>query len=338
MAAKAVIFGCEGLTLTEAEKAFFREQQPLGFILFARNCDSPDQIKALIEYLKACVSHEDVLVLIDQEGGRVQRLGPPTWRKYPPADLFVRLARQNAAKAQEACTLNARLMAEDLRALGINTDCAPVADLRLPQAHEIIGDRAFGADAQSIVPLARAQVDGLKAGGVLPVLKHIPGHGRAMVDSHEDLPVVEADLATLQADFEPFRKLADLPMAMTAHIRYTAIDANNPATLSTQVINLIRDDIAFDGLLMSDDISMKALQGDIGERSAAAIAAGCDIVLHCNGKMEEMQAIAASVGELSAASQARVDRVFEWLDPVQPVDITQLESRWAELLEGSKAA
>lgn len=311
----AVIFGCSGLVLTPEEKTFFEMVQPLGFILFARNCENPEQIKALVGALKSCVKHYQVPILIDQEGGRVARLKPPHWRAYPPAERFADMARLNPEAAARACYLNARLIAHDLASLGINTDCAPVADLRLDGAHDIIGERAFGASAQEIAPLARAQANGLMEGGVIPVLKHIPGHGRALVDSHLDLPVVDADRATLEDDFAPFKELATLPMAMTAHVRYSAIDPAEPATLSPAAISLIRDDIGFDGLLMTDDMSMKALTGDIGENAKRAIGAGCDIALHCNGQMDEMQAIAAHIPQISEAGWQRNERAFNIVSP-----------------------
>lgn len=307
----AVIYGCQGEHVTADEARFFGEQQPLGFILFARNCKHPDQIRQLVAELKSTVSHNDVPVLIDQEGGRVARLRPPHWRAYPSAKIFADMQCGSAEHAARACYLNARLIAHDLASLGINTNCAPCADLHLAGAHDIIGDRAFGSNAAEIVPLALAQARGLMDGGVMPVLKHIPGHGRALADSHLELPVVGEALDVLeQSDFEPFKQLASLPMAMTAHIRYTAIDDVHPATLSHRAITLIREQIGFDGLLMSDDISMKALKGDLADLSHQALAAGCDIVLHCNGEMAEMQRVAAGVSELSEAGQERVRRAF----------------------------
>jgi beta-N-acetylhexosaminidase len=325
----AIIYGCAGTVLTDEERAFFESAQPLGFILFARNCESPAQIKDLVASLKACVKHVQVPVLIDQEGGRVARLKPPHWRAYPAAWRFVELSVADPDLAARCCYQNARLMAHDLAALGINTDCAPVADLRLSGAHDIIGDRAFGTSPESLIPLARAQAEGLMAGGVMPVLKHIPGHGRAMVDSHESLPIVEAPVETLQhEDFVPFKALADLPMAMTAHIRYTAFDADQPATVSPKVIQIIREEIGFKGLLMTDDLSMKALTGHIGENAVRAIAAGCDIGLHCNGKMDEMKAIAEKIPALSAEGAARNERAFASIN--RPVD-DNVETLLAEL-------
>jgi beta-N-acetylhexosaminidase len=266
-------------------------------------------------------------------------LRPPHWRAYPPAEIFVNLSAHSQESAIRACYLNARLIAHDLSALGINTNCAPVADLRLQGAHDIIGDRAFGGTAHDIVPLARAQAQGLMDGGVIPVLKHIPGHGRAMVDSHHDLPIVAESLEVLdQSDFEPFRQLADLPMGMTAHIRYSAIDEAQPATLSPRAISLIREQIGFGGLLMSDDISMKALNGDLSELTAAALAAGCDVVLHCNGDMDEMQRVAKGARELDIAGQERAQRAFHAIGFAATTDVAAIETELASLLPQSAAA
>lgn len=334
---KAVFFGCSGLELTPNEIAFFKKTQPAGFILFARNCDSPQQIKALVQSLKACVNHNNIPILIDQEGGRVQRLTAPYWRTYPPAERFA--CMENKANAVLACRLNARLIAHDLAGLGINTNCAPVADLRINGAHSIIGDRAFGTCADEIVPLAQAQAQGLMDGGVIPVLKHIPGHGRALVDSHEDLPVVRESLEVLmETDFEPFKQLHSLPMAMTAHIIYTAIDETLPATLSKPAIDLIRNQLGFNGLLMTDDLSMKALKGDLGELCVQAIAAGCDIGLHCNGKIDEMQAIANHAPTMNEQSFARMDKAFEAITHAPVDSIHDIQTQWTALLTDHKAA
>ncbi len=335
----AVIFGCKGEHLSTEEMQFFADQQPLGFILFARNCSSPDQIRELVAELKSTVSHRDVPILIDQEGGRVARLKPPHWRAYPAAEAFVDMARASLDEGLRACYLNARLIAADLRALGINTNCAPCADLRLDGAHDIIGDRAFGRSAAEVVPLARAQAQGLMDGGVMPVLKHIPGHGRALADSHFELPVVGEALEVLeQSDFVPFKQLADLPMAMTAHIRYSAIDEEQPATLSPRAIALIREQIGFDGLLMSDDISMKALKGDLAELSTHALAAGCDVVLHCNGDLPEMSRVAAGAQALSAQGLARVKRAFATIAYPAQMDMALLEAELDVLMPKLYAA
>lgn len=296
----ALITDCEGATLSEQERSFFTDIQPFGFILFQRHCESPDQVKQLVDELRACVAH-DAPVFIDQEGGRVARLKPPHWDAYPPAARFAQAWLQSPAQAVEACRLNAQALAAELIALGINANCAPLADIPIAGADEVIGDRAFGNTPEPVMALARAQAEGLMAAGVLPVLKHIPGHGRAMADSHLALPVVDAPLDTLEAsDFVPFKALADLPFAMTAHIRYDAIDPDLPATLSAKVIAYIRQQLGFSGLLMSDDLSMKALQGDLTTLARQTLGAGCDLVLHCNGNFEERMAVAAGCTTMSS--------------------------------------
>jgi len=305
----AGIFGCAGLTLTDAEKSFFEQTDPLGFILFARNIDSPDQVRALVDQLRQCVGRR-APVLIDQEGGRVQRLRPPHWPKRPPMSVFAKLAERDLAKGREACRLNARLIAEDLAALGIDVDCAPVLDVPVPGSHDIIGDRALGWEPMLVADLGRAVCDGLLDGGVMPVVKHIPGHGRALVDSHLDLPVVTEDAATLSAsDFASFRSLRDAPWAMTAHVVYKAFDAQRPATTSPIVIKqVIRGEIGCEAVLLSDDLSMKALKGDFADRTRDALAAGCDLALHCNGDMAEMTAIASALKPLTDAALERLAR------------------------------
>ena len=325
---KAFICGVSGISLTEEERAFLAREQPYGVILFARNIETPAQVKALIGDIKREVTHPFTSILIDQEGGRVARLKPPHWRAYPPART---LAQQ--ADPSRAVYLNARLIAEELRALGITTDCAPLADVLAPECHDIIGDRAFGDTAAIVASLGRAQANGLRDGGILPVLKHIPGHGRATCDSHEDLPVVRASLAELEAsDFVPFRALADLPLAMTAHIIYTALDAERVATTSPLVIDFIRRTIGFDGLLMSDDLSMKALTGSYESRAEQTIAAGCDLVLHCNGKIEEMAAIARATPPLSAESIRRAEAAEASQRKPLPTDDTEILAEWQQLL------
>lgn len=292
-APKPVIFGCEGTALTQNERDFFHEHQPLGFILFARNCQDKAQVSALVQELKSAVGHDQLYFLIDQEGGRVARLKPPHWRATPAAGLFADLAQRDAVAAERAVYLNARLIAEELTELGLNADCAPMLDLRLPGAHDVVGDRAFGSEADQVIALGRAMANGLHDGGVLPIIKHIPGHGRATVDSHELLPRVETPLAELEAtDFKPFRVLAREPWAMTAHIVFTALDANAPVTFSPAALRYIRDVMGYPGMLISDDLSMQALSGDFSERAQRALDAGCDILLHCNGKMAEMEPIA----------------------------------------------
>jgi beta-N-acetylhexosaminidase len=302
---RAVIFGCAGTALSEVERDFFRAANPLGFILFQRNCDHPDQVRALVAALRGCVDSADAPVLIDQEGGRVARLKPPHWRTYPAA-----AALAAAPEPREAVFLAARLIAADLAALGITVDCAPVLDLVFSGADPVIGDRAYGASPTVVAELGRAACDGLLQGGVLPIIKHIPGHGRATVDSHKVLPVVNAAGRELaESDFAPFRALHDMPWAMTAHIVYQALDPERPATLSRRLIaETIRTSIGFDGVLISDDLSMAALPGTLAERAKSALEAGCDVVLHCNGDPVEMTAIAGSVGPLTAAAHRRLAR------------------------------
>jgi beta-N-acetylhexosaminidase len=304
------IFGCAGPQLDPAERELFARTNPLGFILFARNCETPDQIRRLVADLRASVGRDDAPVLIDQEGGRVARLKPPQWRAAPPAERFGMLAERNREAGIEAARINSHLIGRELAGLGIDVDCAPVLDLRLPGAHDIVGDRAFGATPQRVAALGRASCEGFLAAGVLPIIKHIPGHGRAMADSHLELPVVAASQAELEAtDFEAFRLLADMPWGMTAHLIYSAIDPDRPATLSPKVIaEIIRGHIGFDGLLLCDDLSMKALKGDLGDLARQALTAGCDIALHCNGQMDEMVRVAAAAGKMSADAERRFRR------------------------------
>lgn len=304
---RAIIFGCAGDRLSRDERRFFAETRPLGFVLFGRNCKAPDQVRALIAEFRDAVGRSDAPVLIDQEGGRVARLRPPHWRNYPaPA----RIAALPDPQAVEAVELGARLIADDLAALGITVDAAPVLDLPMPGADRVIGDRAFGAEPARVARLGRAVCDGLLAGGVLPIVKHIPGHGRATVDSHTALPRVEASAAELAAhDFGPFRALAEMPWAMTAHIVFAALDGDAPATMSSRVISeAIRCDIGFGGVLVSDDISMGALRGSLGERTGRSLDAGCDLVLHCTGALAEMQEVAAAAGPISATTAERLAR------------------------------
>jgi beta-N-acetylhexosaminidase len=309
---KPLILGLSGPVLAEAEGAFFADADPLGFILFARNCETPGQLAALTADLRGAVSRADAPILIDQEGGRVARLGPPHWRVAPPAVLFGRLASADMDAARHAVTLNSRLIGAELAGLGINVDCAPVLDLPTGNADPIIGDRAFGHDPDLAATLGAAFCDGLEAAGVLPVVKHIPGHGRAAVDSHRELPRIDESFDDLAArDFAPFRVLAarrqPTPWAMTAHVVYTAIDPEFPATLSSRVIaDVIRGDIGFDGVLISDDLSMGALAGPMGERADRALRAGCDLVLHCDGEMADMVEIARAMPEIGVAASERI--------------------------------
>ncbi|MFN3514046.1 MAG: beta-N-acetylhexosaminidase [Phenylobacterium sp.] len=303
----AAIFGCKGSRLGAEEAAFFRDVRPWGFILFARNVETPDQVRRLVDDLRATVGRADAPVLIDQEGGRVQRLGPPHWRRYPPGRAYGELPANDPLLRREITRLGARLLAHDLAALGINVDCVPVLDVPVPGAHDVIGDRAYGATPEAVAALGRAACEGLIAGGVLPVIKHIPGHGRATADSHLALPVVDAAYEDLDAwDFAPFRVLSDMPMAMTAHVVYTAVDPKRPATTSRKAMRqVIRGALGFDGLVMSDDLSMKALGGSFEERARASLAAGCDVVLHCNGDMHEMMAVAAGAKRLAGQAARR---------------------------------
>jgi Beta-glucosidase-related glycosidases len=300
----AAILGCSGPELTAEEAAFFRDVRPWGFILFARNIETPGQVRRLTAALRDTVGRADAPILIDQEGGRVQRLGPPHWRAYPPGRAYGALPHD---RRREITRLGARLIAHDLADLGINVDCVPVLDVPDPDGHEIIGDRAYGETPDDVALLGRAACEGLIAGGVLPIVKHIPGHGRARADSHLELPVVEASFAELDArDFAPFRALSDMPMAMTAHVIYAAVDTEQSATTSPAVFErVIRGTIGFDGLVMSDDLSMKALSGPLKERAARSLAAGCDVVLHCNGDMAEMRQVIDGTGELSGRAAER---------------------------------
>jgi len=309
-----VIFGCTGTEVSDAERAFYRASDPLGFILFKRNCADPEQVKQLVTDLRRSVERMDAPVLIDQEGGRVVRLGPPHWRNPPPPAAFGKLYLNDQASACRAARLNARLMAHDLSALGIDVDCAPVLDVALPGMSDVVGDRALSGDVDVVAELGRAVCDGLLAGGVLPVIKHLPGHGRATVDSHKSLPKVDADLSALEAlDFMPFRDLRDMPLGISAHVLYQILDQDRPGTLSADVIErAIRGSIGFEGLLITDDLSMNALMGSTGQRAARAIAAGCDVALHCNGEMTEMTDVAASVGHLSAMAVERWARAREF--------------------------
>ena len=308
--ALAAVFGCSGLALTAVERAFFSDTNPFGFILFQRNCDNPDQVRALVTDLRQSVGRPEAPVLIDQEGGRVARLQPPHWRRSPAALSFAELAASDPEKAVRAAHLNARLIAADLFDLGITVNCAPVLDVSQDDADPIIGDRAAGPTAVLAALMGGAACTGFLEGGVLPVIKHVPGHGRATVDSHKALPVVEAALEDLQAvDFIPFRALRSMPWAMTAHVVYTAIDPDAPATLSEPVVNgVIRGQIGFDGVLISDDLSMQALGGGFEDRARGTLAAGCDLALHCNGDMGEMQAVAAGCEPLTPQSRYRIEQ------------------------------
>jgi beta-N-acetylhexosaminidase len=292
---KPIIFGCSGKTLTLAERNFFEETQPFGFILFARNIETPEQVRNLVNELKSCVAHEFVPILIDQEGGRVCRLKPPFWSHPAACGTF-----EADNDPERAAYNSAKAIAVELANLGINVDCAPMLDVRQPDAHDIVGDRAFSTDPKVVAALGKSFAEGLTENGVAPVIKHIPGHGRAQADSHFDLPVVTASLEELrEVDFYPFKELNYAPFAMTAHIIYEAIDPHNCATQSKKVIDIIRNEIGFKGMIMTDDLSMKALTGTFAERTKRSLDAGCDIILHCNGDMNEMKQIADAVGEIT---------------------------------------
>jgi beta-N-acetylhexosaminidase len=324
----ALITGVAGVALAPREVAFLREVRPAGLILFTRNLQSHAQIRALIDAVHDVVGSDELLVLIDQEGGRVQRLRPPLGRKLPPAAAFGRIFGRDPAGAAAAAYAVARLLAQDLKALGINTNCAPVVDLPVAGSHEIIGDRAYGPEPAQVIALAKAVAEGLMAGGVLPVIKHIPGHGRAMADSHLALPVVTESRAELSAtDFAPFKALARMPAAMTAHVVFRSIDPDEPASTSAIVTReIIRGEIGFDGLLMSDDLSMKALSGDMRTRAQRVIAAGSDVALHCNGDLSEMQPAAAGVPALSGRSRERFSAALAVMTKAQPFDSVAAEA------------
>jgi beta-N-acetylhexosaminidase len=330
----AAIFGCAGTELLPEERSFFRETDPLGFILFARNVADPEQLRRLTGDLRESVGRADAPILIDQEGGRVARLKPPHWRAMPPAAKFGELARIDRARAATAVRINHELLAGELRDVGIDVDCTPVLDLRRSETTAAIGDRAFAADPYLVADLGRAAAEGLMAGGVVPVIKHMPGHGRATSDSHLELPRIEADFDELaEADFVPFRKLNDLPWGITAHLLYKAIDPDLPATLSSKVIaEVIRGEIGFSGLLISDDMSMKALQGSLDDLAARLIAAGCDIALHCNGKLDEMRLVSAGCGPLSSAARYRYERGRQRVNREPDFDPADLAQELAELM------
>ncbi|MGO4715732.1 beta-N-acetylhexosaminidase [Bradyrhizobium sp. 2TAF24] len=334
MTSRAFITGVSGLVLTADERAFLRAARPWGFILFKRNIDSPSQVSGLVDELRRSIDDEGAPVLIDQEGGRVQRLGPPHWPVYPPGAIFAMLYGADPKAGTRAAFLASRLIAADLTDLGITVDCLPLADVPVAGADAVIGNRAYGTTPDQVAVIARAVTDGLEQGGVLPVLKHIPGHGRATADSHHRLPVVDTPAAELdQTDFAAFRPLADLPMAMTAHVVFSALDATQPATTSaTMIERVIRGSIGFQGLLMSDDVSMNALQGTIALRTSAALAAGCDIALHCNGILDEMREVAAAAPLLAGLPLQRADAARAARKPAQPLDRAAARAELNDLL------
>jgi beta-N-acetylhexosaminidase len=330
----SLIVGVAGTALTPQERDFLKDVRPAGLILFARNLESHAQIRALTDAMREAVGETEVLVLIDQEGGRVQRLRPPLGRALPPAAVYGQVYAHDPERARAAAFAVARLLADDLTALGINTDCAPVLDVPVEGSHQIIGDRAYGATPEQVAELGGAVADGFMAGGVLPVIKHIPGHGRATKDSHLALPVVTEDRAELSAtDFAPFKALNTMPAAMTAHVVFRAIDPKEPASTSAVVTaEIIRGEIGFDGLLMSDDLSMKALSGSLRARAERVIAAGSDIVLHCNGDLAEMQAAAAGTPTLQGRAAKRFEKALAVLNGRKPFDAAVAEEHLAGLL------
>ncbi|MCE6962022.1 beta-hexosaminidase [Cereibacter sphaeroides] len=326
----ACIFGCSGPRPTEAERRFFREADPFGFILFARNIQDPAQVFALTAELRESVGH-DAPIFVDQEGGRVQRLRAPHWREWMPPLQAVEAAGDLAPRM---LWLRYRLIAAELRAVGIDGNCAPVADVLTAATHPFLANRCLSGDAATVAKLGRVVAEAHLAGGVLPVIKHLPGHGRAAADTHHDLPTVSADRETLSAsDFAAFRPLADLPLAMTAHVVFAAWD-ERPATCSPAMIEVIRSDIGFGGLLMSDDLSMQALSGSIGTRAGAAIAAGCDIALHCNGGLAEMEAVAATAGDMGPKTLERARRALALRRTPLPIDRAALEAEHDALSGG----
>jgi len=339
MVVRAFITGLSGTSITPEERAFLRDAAPLGLILFKRNIADPSQLRELIEDFRT-IRGSDAPVLIDQEGGRVQRMGPPHWPAYPPGARYGELYQCDPAKGLRAAWLGARLIAADLIAVGITVDCLPLADVPVAGADQVIGDRAYGDTPQQVATLAAAVADGLKAGGVLPVLKHIPGHGRATADSHLHLPVVTAGRPTLEAtDFAAFVPLAGAPFGMTAHVVFTALDPGLPATTSTIMISqVIRGLIGFSGALMTDDVSMGALAGSIAQRVRQSLAAGCDLVLHCNGDLAEMQEVAANCPELGGAARDRTERALASRRSPQPIDHEAARAEFTELVSGRAGA
>jgi beta-N-acetylhexosaminidase len=308
---QAVIYAPEGLALTDDERRFFGDAEPAGFILFRRNCENKHQLLRLTDSLRELSGRDDVPILIDQEGGRVARMRPPEWPAFPAAERFANLYRIAPSSAIEAARSNARALGLMLRSVGVNVNALPLLDVRQEGASDIIGDRALGSEPMQVAALGRAVLDGMASAGVVGIIKHMPGHGRALVDSHKELPVVSASAEELESDLEPFERLSSSPMGMTAHVVYTAWDADRPASMSPVVIrDIVRERIGFDGFLMSDDIGMEALQGDFASRAAGVVAAGCDAALHCSGKMDEMVAVASAAPSLSAEGESRLARAM----------------------------
>jgi beta-N-acetylhexosaminidase len=338
MSMRAFITGVSGPELSADEREFIRSERPWGFILFKRNVETPQQVVRLVQELRDAVDRPDAPVLIDQEGGRVQRLRPPHWPDYPAGGIFSRLFDIDPALGLLAARLSARLIAADLAELGISVDCLPLADVPVAGADDVIGDRAYGTEPSKVSAIARAVTDGLEQGGILPVLKHIPGHGRATADSHHRLPTVDAPKAELErSDFAAFRPLADLPMAMTAHVVFSALDPAHPATTSATIIEqVIRSGIGFQGLLMSDDVSMNALAGSLAERTRAIVTAGCDMVLHCNGNFGEMREVARETPELSGKALERANAALAARKAPQPFDRTAVRAQLDTLIDQAR--
>src|ERR1043166_8442054 len=339
MGARAFIAGIAGTVLTDRERAFFHESEPWGLIVFKRNINTPEQVRRLTDSFRDAVGRADAPVLVDQEGGRVQRLGPPHWPAYPTGADYGRLYDRDAKEGLAAARLGARLIAGDLAAVGIDVDCWPLADVPVAGADAVIGERAFGTDPAKVSAIAGAVAEGLREGGVLPGVKHIPGHGRAMGGRPGELPAVTADRASLEAtDFRAFRPLAGLPLAMTAHVVFTAVDPVTPATTSVTIVReVIRGLIGFDGVLMTDDISMEALTGTIRARSRAALAAGCDVVLHCNGRFDEMCEVAEAVPPLEGAAARRVSAALAWRRGAPEIDEVEARRRVAGMMASVRA-
>jgi beta-N-acetylhexosaminidase len=340
MTKRAFITGVSGPVLSDAERDFIRAERPWGFILFKRNIETPAQVAALVGELTGITGDTDAPVLIDQEGGRVQRLGPPHWPVYPPGASFGALYDIDPQAGLEAARLSSRLIAGDLIDLGITIDCLPLADVPVAGADAVIGNRAYGTEPGKVAAIARAVTEGLEQGGVLPVLKHIPGHGRATADSHFRLPTVDtAEIELERTDFAAFRPLADLPMAMTAHVVFSALDPAHPATTSATIIErVIRGTIGFQGLLMSDDVSMNALAGSIAERTRAIVGAGCDMVLHCNGNLDEMREVARETPELTGKARERADRALAGRKSPAPFDRLAARAELDALLDRAGTA
>ncbi len=328
MTFKAFITGCAGRALSARERSFLRRERPVGLILFERNIATPEQVRSLIKEFKHAVQSDQVMILVDQEGGRIQRFRPPHWRQLPSMRQLGNYHLAHPDKGPAAAWLIGRLLAHEMISLGVNVNCTPVLDVPASGAHDIIGNRAFSNKLDVVINMGRAIAKGHMAGGVLPVIKHIPGHGRAGADSHEQLPVIDADIEALRrVDFAAFHALRDMPIAMTAHVLLPRFDPEHPVSTSAKIIGeIIRGEIGFEGLLLSDDLSMGALSGDLGARSAAVIEAGCDIALHCNGDFNEMTQVAANVPPLSGRRAERFEQAFGFISDIEPLDLAKAEA------------